>query len=86
MPDQSLEDAVPERASIGFIVAYLKTRPNENVKDLIGRRIATGVFRGDTDEVVYWAAVHHAYRGKPLEHNLRQEVLACLCDPAANNA
>lgn len=86
MPDQLLEDAVPERAPIGVIVAYLKTCSGENVKNLIGRRIATGVFHGDTDEVVYWATVHHAYLGKPLQTDLKQEILAWLYAPSASDA
>jgi hypothetical protein len=81
MPETLLEDASSQRAPIGFLVSYLKTCPEHNVKELIGRRIATGVFRGDSDEVIYWAAVHHAYLGNALDKDLHLEVLGSLSQP-----
>lgn len=78
MPEHVLQDAFPQRAPIAFLVTYLKTRPDQNVRELIARRLATGVFHADSDEVVYWAAVHHAYHDKGLDPVLEVEVLAHL--------
>jgi hypothetical protein len=78
MPSRLLEGAVTKRVPIALIVSYLKTCSETNVKELIARRLATGVFHADSDEVVYWAAVHHAYLGTALDSDLHLDVLECL--------
>jgi hypothetical protein len=75
MPESQTKLIAPERVSIDTLLPYLRTCPESNVKELIARSLATGVFFGDPDEVLYWAAIQIAYCGKPIRPGLLSEVI-----------
>jgi hypothetical protein len=86
MPESQTKPTAPERVSIDKLLPYLRSRPDSNVKELIARNLATGVFYGDPDEVLYWAAVQIAYCGKPIRQDLLSEVIDRLTRLAPENA
>lgn len=86
MPESQTKPITPERVSIDTLVPYLRTCPESNVKELIARNLATGVFYGDPDEVLYWAAVQITFCGKPVRQGLLSEVIDCLSRIAPESA
>lgn len=75
----------PERAPIDTLLPYLLTRPEANVKELIARNLAAGVFYNDPNEVLYWATVQIAYSGKALHASLLSEAIDRLAKLAPVN-
>ena len=85
MPERLKIPTIPERAPIDTLLPYLRTCPEANVKELIARNLATGVFYNDPNEVLYWATVHIAYSGKALHASLLSEVIDQLAKLAPAN-
>lgn len=75
MPESLTMPTKPERAPIDTLLPYLLTRPEANVKELIARNLATGVYYNDPNEVLYWATVQIAYSGKALHAPLLSEAI-----------
>ena len=85
MPESLTMPKKPERAPIDTLLPYLLTRPEANVKELIARNLATGVFYNDPNEVLYWATVQIAYSGKALHASLLSEAIDRLAKLAPVN-
>lgn len=75
MPESLKLPTKPERAPIDTLLPYLLKRPEANVKELIARNLATGVYYNDPNEVLYWATIQIAYSGKALHASLLSEVI-----------
>lgn len=86
MPESQTKPITPERAPIDTLLPYLRSRPESNVKELIARNLATGVFHGDPDEVLYWATIHGALSDRPVRTTLLSDVLDHLGRMAINNS
>lgn len=86
MPESQTKPIIPERAPIDTLLPYLRTRPVSNVKELIARNLATGVFHDDPDEVLYWAAIHVALSARTVRTTLLSDVLDHLDRSAINNS
>jgi len=67
--------AHPPRGPLRPLVEFLKTYPPDNVKELIARRLASGVFYSDNSEVLYWATVQLLVFETPLEADVAAETL-----------
>lgn len=78
MPESLTIPTKPERAPIDTLLPYLLTRPEANVKELIARNLATGVYYNDPNEVLYWATIQIAYSGKALDASLLSEAIERL--------
>jgi len=85
MPESLTKPKTPERAPIDTLLPYLLTRPEANVKELIARNLATGVYYNDPNEVLYWATVQIAYSGKVLHASLLSEAIDRLAKLAPGN-
>ncbi|MCZ8272656.1 MAG: hypothetical protein O9314_02745 [Microcystis sp. LE19-4.1E] len=85
MPESLKMLTIPERAPIDTLLPYLRTCPEANVKELIARNLATGVFYNDPNEVLYWATVQIAYSGKALHASLLAEAIERLAKLAPGN-
>ena len=85
MPESLTMQTKPERAPIDTLLPYLLTRPEANVKELIARNLATGVYYNDPNEVLYWATVQIAYSGKALHSSLLSEAIDRLAKLAPRN-
>ncbi|MCZ8350263.1 MAG: hypothetical protein O9352_10100 [Rhizobium sp.] len=85
MPESLTMPKKPERAPIDTLLPYLLTRPEANVKELIARNLATGVYYNDPNEVLYWATVQIAYSGKTLHASLLSEAIDRLAKLAPAN-
>lgn len=86
MPESQTRSIAPERVPIATLLPYLRTCSEPNVKELIARNLATGVFYGDPDEVLYWAAVHTAFCERPIRPALLSEVIDRLAGLAPESA
>lgn len=71
-------EAFPPRGPLLPLVEFLKTYPPENVKELIGRRIAVGIHKCDTSEVLYWASVQALIFKGPLDADVIEQALPQL--------
>jgi hypothetical protein len=85
MPESLKTPNLPERAPIDTLLPYLRTCPEANVKELIARNIATGVFYSDPNEVLYWATVQIAYTGRALHASLLSEAIDRLAKLVPGN-
>ena len=86
MPESQTKPTIPERAPIDTLLPYLRTCPESNVKELIAWNLATGVFHGEPEEVLYWATIHGALSDRPIRTALLSEVLDHLGRMAINNS
>lgn len=78
MTQEPEDKAGPSRVSIEKIVAYLNLKKPERVRELIARRLAIGVFKGNASEVLYWALVHHRVMANQREDDLTASAIATL--------
>lgn len=85
MPESLKMPTKPERVAFDTLLPYLQTRPEANVKELIARNLATGVYYNDPNEVLYWATIQIAYSGKALHASLLSEVIDRLAKLAPVN-
>lgn len=85
MPESLKMLTIPERVPIDTLLPYLRTCSEANVKELIARNLATGVFYNDPNEVLYWATVQIAYSGKALHASLLSEAIDRLAKLAPVN-
>ena len=67
------------RSPISAIIALLKDAPDaENVRVLIARHLATAVHNQDSEEVFYWAVVHHGVAGGSIDPDVQIELTNAL--------
>lgn len=78
MPEEFDPDLPPPRGPLRTVVEFLKTYPVENSKTLIAKRIATGVYHSDSNEIVYWSTVGAAVSGQGLDPEVLAEVIPAL--------
>lgn len=77
--------AHPPRGPLRPLVEFLKAYPEDNVKELIARRLASGVYHADNSEILYWASVHALVFESELDADVIDQALpelqklACLC-------
>ena len=86
MPESQTKPITPERAPIDTLLPYLRSRPESNVKELIARNLATGVFHDNPEEVLYWTAIHAALSDRPVRAALLSDVLDHLGRIAINSS
>lgn len=69
------------RSPISQIVKLLKDAPDaENVRVLIARHLATAVNNRDSEEVFYWAVIHHGVAGGQIDRQVHLELTKALMD------
>jgi len=79
MLDKTFSPDNTPRSPISEIVKLLKDAPDaENVRVLIARHLAAGVNSRDSEEVFYWAVVHHGVAGGSLDPEVRSELMNAL--------
>lgn len=67
------------RSPISAIIDLLKEAPDaENVRVLIARSLAEGVNNLDSEEVFYWAVIHHGVAGGQIDPEVRLELMNAL--------
>jgi len=67
--------AHPPRGPLRPLVEFLKSYPAENVRELIARRLASGVYHSDNSEVLYWASVHALVFESELDADVIEQAL-----------
>jgi len=79
MLDKTFSPENTPRSSISEIVKLLKDAPDvENIRVLIARHLAAGVNNRDSEEVFYWAVVHHGVVGGAVDPEVRLELMNAL--------
>ncbi|MCA0424323.1 MAG: hypothetical protein LCH61_13555 [Proteobacteria bacterium] len=67
------------RSPMPAMIDLLKGAPDtENVRVLIVRRLATAVHTGDSEEVFYWAIIHHGVFGGKVDGQVHLELLNAM--------
>ncbi len=66
---------MPERAPIDTLLPYLRTCPEANVKELIARNLATGVYYNDPNEVLYWRRSRSPIPARRCTHHFSPKLL-----------
>ena len=75
MLDKTFSPENTPRSPISAIIALLKDAPDtENVRVLIARHLATAVHNRDSEEVFYWAVVHHGVAGGSIDPDVQLEL------------
>lgn len=79
MLDKTFSAANTPRSPISKIIKLLKDAPDaENVRVLIARHLAAGVNDRDSEEVFYWAVIHHGVAGGHIDPDVRLELMNAL--------
>ena len=79
MLDKTFSAENTPRSPISKIVKLLKDAPDaENVRVLIARHLATAVKNRDSEEVFYWAVIHHGVAGGHIDPDVRLELMNAL--------
>jgi len=79
MLDKILPRENTPRSPISAIIALLKDAPDAaNVRVLIARHLATAVHNQDSEEVFYWAIIHHGVAGGSIEPDVQLELTNAL--------
>jgi len=79
MLDKTFSPEKTPRSPISAIIALLKDAPDtENVRVLIARHLATAVHNQDSEEVFYWAVVHHGVSGGSIDPDVQSELTNAL--------
>jgi len=79
MLDKTFSAANTPRSPISKIIKLLKDAPDaENVRVLIARHLAAGVNNRDSEQVFYWAAIHHGVAGGHIDPEVRLELMNAL--------
>lgn len=66
------------RSPLPAMIALLKQHERNDVKLLIARMLGTAVYNDDSEEVLYWAVIHHNVVGGDIDPDIRSELLAAL--------
>lgn len=67
------------RSPIPAMIDLLKGAPDsENVRVLLVRRFATAVYNRDSEEIFYWAVIHHGVFGGRVDRHVHLELLSAM--------